>query len=110
MGTYYVLNEDHTTRRTDNIMDWGRRDRRVALDKLDGDVEVSTVFLGIDHAWGGGEPILFESMVFGGPHSDWQDRYHTWAEAEAGHRRIVENLRAGLSPDGEPVSTLDGGQ
>lgn len=27
--------------------------------------EVSTVWLGLDHGYGGGPPIIFETMVFG---------------------------------------------
>ena len=63
------------------------------------DAEVSTVFLSLDHNWRGGQPILFETMIFGGDFDGWQDRYHTWAEAAAGHRRVVAALRAGRDPD-----------
>ena len=28
---------------------------------------VSTIFLGLDHAFSGPPPILFETMIFGGP-------------------------------------------
>ena len=64
-------------------------DRRVAKDERDG-VQVSTVFLGLDHGWGDGPPILFETMIFGGPHNKYQERYATWEEAEAGHARAVK--------------------
>ena len=46
---------------------------------------VSTVFLGLDHAFDGGTPLLFETMIFGGEHDEYQERYATWDEAEAGH-------------------------
>jgi hypothetical protein len=39
-------------------------------------------------------PALFETLVFGGPLSQEMDRYSTWAEAEAGHRAMVERVRA----------------
>lgn len=55
-----------------------------------GNAEVSTVFLGIDHGFGRGEPILFETMIFGGEHNGYQERYCTWKEAEEGHKRAVE--------------------
>ena len=35
-------------------------------------------------------PVLFETMVFGGEYDDYQERYHTYDEAEEGHKRIVE--------------------
>ena len=59
-----------------------------------GSVEVSTVFLGIDHSFGHGPPVLFETMVFGGPRNDEQWRYCTWDEAAAGHAAVVEGLKA----------------
>jgi hypothetical protein len=49
-------------------------------------ITVSTVFLGIDHGFGGDRPVLFETMIFGGPYNDHQVRYCTWAEAEHGHQ------------------------
>lgn len=58
-----------------------------------GDVYVSTVFLGIDHSFtDDGPPILFETMIFGGPNDQWQERYFTWDEALAGHNRVVALL------------------
>jgi hypothetical protein len=39
---------------------------RVAVDDLD-DCRVSTVFLGLNHTFNGGRPVLFETMIFGGP-------------------------------------------
>ena len=73
---------------SDNLHTWGRwfetADRRVARDERDG-VVVSTVFLGLNHAFGPRRPLLFETMIFGGPHDQDQARYSTWAEATAGH-------------------------
>lgn len=55
-----------------------------------GGVGVSTVMLGLDHGWGGRGPLLFETMIFGGPHDGYQDRYATHAEAVAGHAAAVK--------------------
>ncbi len=53
-------------------------------------VRVSTVFLALDHQHTpGGPPLLFETMIFGGEHDMWQDRYSTWVEAQEGHARAV---------------------
>jgi hypothetical protein len=62
--------------------------RTVARDDIDG-VRVSTVFLGLDHSFNGGPPLLFETMIFGGPHDQWQERCSTWEEAEEMHKRAV---------------------
>lgn len=65
---------------------------RVAEDWID-DVRVSTVFLGIDHGLMEPEPILFETMVFGGKLDDYTVRYTTWHEAEVGHKVIVDMVK-----------------
>ncbi len=73
--------------------------RRVGLDHV-GTYRVSTVFLGLDHGFGG-SPLWFETMVFTGSDSSdsFCDRYETYAEAEAGHIYVVEALRAGEKPE-----------
>ena len=48
-------------------------------------VKVSTVFLGMDHSWGNGPPLIFETMIFGGKHDMDQERYSTYSEAKRGH-------------------------
>lgn len=55
-----------------------------------GDVLVSTVWLGLDHSFGDGPPLIFETMIFGGEHDEDQWRYSTEAEALEGHRRACE--------------------
>jgi len=54
-----------------------------------GKVFVSTIFLGIDHNFGGGKPLVFETMIFGGKHDLYQERYSTYEEAIEGHKRAV---------------------
>ncbi len=63
-----------------------------------GDVQISTVFLGLNNQFGNGPPLLFETMIFGGPHDQWQDRYSTWDEAAAGHERVAQAIRNGDDP------------
>jgi hypothetical protein len=63
---------------------------------------VSTVFLGLDHGDGEGEPMLFETMAFlplpedpasaGTPIG--RRRYSSWADAEVGHAEVVAEVRA----------------
>lgn len=60
-------------------------------------IMVSTVFLGLDHSFRDhGPPILFETLVFNGPLRDEMERYATWDEADAGHKAMVERVRAEL--------------
>lgn len=56
-----------------------------------GEVRISTVFLFIDHGLdAGGPPVLFETMIFGGEYNEYQERYITIEDAEAGHERALE--------------------
>ena len=66
-------------------------DRHVAKTDF-GDMRVSTVFLGLDRSFGDGPPLLFETMIFGGPFDQekYQERCSTWEEAEAQHVKAVE--------------------
>ena len=78
----YIL-DGHTPVPADDLLTWARwfqtANRQVADTSLTPHVRVSTVFLGRDHAVGGGVPLLFESMVFGGPCDGDQERCATWA-------------------------------
>ena len=50
--------------------------------------EASTVFLGLDHQLTeDGPPLLFETMVFGGPLSGETDRCSTWELATGDNLR-----------------------
>lgn len=88
---WYVLLPDKTVRPAVEG-EWSQpiEERRVGRDKA-GDYTVSTVFLGLDHQFGDGPPLLFETMVFGGD-SEECERYTTYEEAVAGHRRWVKRL------------------
>jgi hypothetical protein len=63
-----------------------------------GESRVSTVWLGMDHGHDGGLPVIFESMIFGGEHDEFCQRYTAETEAFAGHKRVVEALKKGESP------------
>jgi hypothetical protein len=67
-------------------------DRHVADDMV-GAVRVSTVWLGLNHNWGPGLPLFFETMVFGGTMDEDQWRYPTEAAALAGHDQVVTMVR-----------------
>lgn len=80
-----------------SINDWIRltEDRGykvVSRSDLPGGGYVSTVWLGLDHSFGRGPPLIFESMVFGSPDPEKNgdcDRYGTLEEAKAGHAAMV---------------------
>ena len=68
--------------------------RRVALTILADGIEVSTVFLGMDHNFGAtGPPLLFETMVFGGELDQECERWPNEVAALAGHDQWVARVR-----------------
>ena len=68
---------------------------RVGLAEI-GEVEISTVFLGLDqNHLRRGPPVLFETMIFGGRLDHSRNRCATWDEAKAMHAEAVQQVRAG---------------
>jgi hypothetical protein len=106
---YYVL-EGKTPVPVHDVLQWGRWfestiNRHVAddyvVDPQAHQVRVSTVFLGLDHSFGGGDPVLFETMIFGGASDGYQERYTTWDAALARHQVLVDRVHRGESVDDE---------
>ena len=88
---YYILVDKMVIpAKLEEYIDWFKNidNRRVIFNKIK-DVEVSTIFLGIDHGFGG-KSLFFETMVFGGEYDNYQERYATWEEAEIGHKKAVK--------------------
>lgn len=55
-----------------------------------GRIQISTVFLGLNHRYfGDGPPLIFETMIFGGKHDGYQSRSSTWEEAEKEHAEAI---------------------
>ena len=129
---YFIREVDGTVRPCDDALEWSRwfeRDppeRFIERTEVSADIEVSTVFLGLDHGYGMEEqPVLFETMVFrrlpqpkkrliGDGQIDFEGaemfRWCTEADARRAHAIIVAWLR--LHPTGplrwdEAVMTYD---
>jgi hypothetical protein len=67
--------------------------KRVAETTLPDGKWISTVWLGIDHNYGSGPPLIFETMVFESKDNLGElalDRYSTLEEAEDGHEKMVK--------------------
>lgn len=67
--------------------------RRIGWTEFPNGAYVSTVWLGLDHSFGCGPPLIFESMVFDGVHDQETVRYSTEAEALAGHDQLAARVR-----------------
>lgn len=107
----YILDDDGNPMPMPDLITWAEwyeqhkeRTNWIVAKETIGAVEISTVFLGLDHNYGTGPPLLFETMCFTGKrHEEFDgegffDRYATREEAAEGHRRIVELVRATVTP------------
>lgn len=93
---YYKLDENKKTIPCD-LMEWSQRfedqdGRRVEWTEID-KFDISTVFLGLDHNYFGGRPLLFETMIFDPDGNDvYMRRCSTWEEAQGQHLSALDWL------------------
>jgi hypothetical protein len=81
---------------------------RIVRKERIGSFLVNTIFLGIDHDFGDGGTLLFETMVFDEAElyydqlvdkhfptaiDEYTRQYSTWNDAEAGHQKTVDLIR-----------------
>jgi hypothetical protein len=122
---YYKLDEAGEPVPCGDMLEWAawfaQNDaaRVVSRTELPSGCTVSTVFLGIDHGFHGGNPVLWETMMFGGDYDLACDRYRSRKDAIVGHEMWVlvakgemtpidaRRLKTGLSPqpDGQSQET-----
>lgn len=88
---------------------FGTVDRRVAYTNLGRRGRVSTVWLGLDHGYGAGPPLIFETLVFDGPLEGEMLRYSTEQDARTGHEFMVMRLTT-LSGDWKPKPLIHHGK
>jgi hypothetical protein len=101
------------------LMDWAHKFedteyKRVAETTLPDGTYISTVWLGLDHQFGDGPPLIFETMVFDASmgtmfDGDYTDHYTLLSEAEEGHLAVVLKVRAALDTDARTATLLDRG-
>ena len=87
---------------------YGEDKKRVRETEI-GPATVSTIFMPLNHNFGGGDPILFETMIYlrGDVDADfwegmseylnYQERCSTWAEAEEMHDEAVAMMTSWLA-------------
>jgi hypothetical protein len=94
---HYILDHNGEPVPCDDVLEWAKwfgqnTARRIVAQDHAGVVGVSTVFLGLDHSWTDGPPLLYETMVFGGPLTGEQQRYSTREQALRGHQEMFERV------------------
>ncbi len=104
MSKYY-LKKDHTyipcsLRRWSDQLEYMHRTntKHVARDEVNGRL-ISTVWIGLDHSFqlNSEHPLVFETMIFDDITTGdelYMERYTTWQEAEEGHKKAIEWVKA----------------
>ena len=86
-------------------------DRRRVGDTIIRNVRIRTVFTGLMLLPTDGPPLLFETMVFGGPLTGARARYATWDEAAAGHKemckQVSQRVGAKRTKEGEQRTSVE---
>ncbi len=82
------------------LLEWGKkfedREYQVVAQTKVHNYFVSTIWLGLNHAFGNSRPLIFETMIFNKGEeafSEFQQRYSTEKEAKAGHVGAVIAVR-----------------
>jgi hypothetical protein len=113
---YYVLDAAGEPVACADAVTWAQwfatAERHVAQDMDEGDgadaVRVSTVFLGLDHNWSGeGPPVLWETLVMGGPLDGTMRRYRSRADAFHGHQAVCRAVGEAMA-DPRPPNVPEG--
>jgi len=98
MSRWYILDNNHKPVSADVVtagrwMDNNPNRKIVKQEDVSDDVQVSTVFLGLDHCfhWEKDKtPVLWETMIFGGEQDQYQERYTSYEDALKGHKVAVQ--------------------
>jgi hypothetical protein len=91
---WYTLDENNKPVKSTSVieaaewLDKNPEKKAVKQDYID-DIFISTVFLGLDHAWNSEIPVLWETMIFGGEHDPYQERYTSYEDALEGHQTTL---------------------
>lgn len=103
MPLWYILGEDGQTpiqATVEQAALWlsTNHHKKIVEQTKIGSVQVSTVFLGLDHnmSLAPGKPVLWETMIFGDG-DEYQQRYTSYKDAKLGHKRAVWKVR-GVRP------------
>lgn len=117
MATYYIL-KDKIAVPVDDIRVWSQwfetANRVVKSTTMDivytgintGRIKISTVFLGLNHSYENGPPLIFETMVFGGTHDGYLQRNSTWEQAEQTHDDMINEITYQLMQEGKKYEYL----
>lgn len=98
----YILNSEGEPELCEDYSKWGawfsvHKKERMLAESDDGKegpgkVKIITIFLGLDHSFGRGDPLLFETRVINGVHDGYKERFTTREAAMEGHDAAVKKV------------------
>lgn len=92
--SYYRITDCEGKLKDATLEEWAKwfdsKDRIIGKTFI-GDILVSTICLGINHGYLG-KVLWFETMIFSGEFSEFQERYETFEEAKIGHEEAVRKV------------------
>ena len=96
--SWYILTTDNkpvavTIRKASKWMEDNPHRKVVKQEHIGEDIYVSTVFLSLDHSWSNKGLILWETMIFGGEHDQYQERYTSYEDALEGHQKALNLIK-----------------
>lgn len=101
----YILDENHKLVPVKNVLEWAEwyekslnriQKQDFVNEGLFKHIKVSTIFIGCDYMHNDYlslPPILWETMIFGGQHDGYQERYESYEDAMKGHQKALELVR-----------------
>lgn len=97
---HWILDDNHNLVEVD-LITWAKYiehpdNRVVGYTQINSEVWVSTIFLGIDHRFPSfppGPPLVFETLVFGGPLNGEGGRWVSYDDAKTNHEMFVKRAR-----------------
>lgn len=95
--SWYKLDENNNPVKVESSKDYSdwvaeNEAKRVVMQQKIDRIRISTVFLGLDHSFPRNDkkPLLWETMIFGGEHDQYQERYYSFNDALDGHFKALE--------------------
>ena len=97
---WYILDDNNNPiqKNVEEASKWIEDNPRKKIVKQEniGEIRISTVFLGLDHSFNEKTPVLWETMVFGGEHDGFQERYSSYEEAVKGHKEALMLVKVSI--------------
>lgn len=99
LAVWWILDDDGNPVCVDieTFARWDMTTERTVARDFVGSVELSTVFTGINYAFHGGPPVLWETMIFGGEFDGYGRRYTSADDARRGHAEAIAKVMASLN-------------